>query len=170
MDLLQISPPERLSTAHDLTAFESSEPALDDWLRRRALQNEARGGSRTYVVCAESRVVGYYAISTGAVAHIHATGRVKRNMPDPVPVIVLGRLAVDRGFHGRGIGTSLPRDAVLRTLQVAETAGVRAIPVHCISDRARQFYLKYGFVESPVDPMTVMVTTAEAAKMLCPSE
>lgn len=165
MSRSQITPPERLNPAHDVTAFDSSEPALDDWLRRRALHNEARGASRTYVVCAEGRVVGYYAISTGAVAHIHAPGRVKRNMPDPVPVIVLGRLAVDRGFHGKGIGANLLRDAVMRTLQVAETAGVRAIPVHCISDSARRFYLKYGFVESAVDPMTVMITTAEAARM-----
>jgi GNAT superfamily N-acetyltransferase len=87
-------------------------------------------------------------------------------MPDPIPVILLGRLAVDRRFHGMGIGTSLLRDALLRTLHVAETAGVRAILAHCISENARRFYVKYGFEESPMEPMTVMITTAEAARIL----
>jgi len=170
MDRSQISPPERLSQEHDLTAFDSTEPVLDDWLRRRALRNEVNGASRTYVVCVGRRVIAYYAICTGAVVHAYAPGRVKRNMPDPVPVIVLGRLAVDRCFQGSGIGTNLLRDALLRTLQVAEAAGVRALLVHCISNDARRFYVKYGFIESPLDPMTVMMTTMEAAKMLSGSE
>jgi GNAT superfamily N-acetyltransferase len=159
--------PERLSTEHDLSTFASGEPSLDDWLRRRALANAESGASRTYVVCAEgNRVVGYYALSAGAVAHVEAPGRVKRNMPDPVPVMVLGRLAVDQGFQGRGIGPALLRDAVLRTLQAADIAGIRALLVHAISDRARQFYEAAGFTASPADPMMLMITIVEAARIV----
>jgi GNAT superfamily N-acetyltransferase len=139
---------------------------LGDWLRRRARQNEESGASRTYVVCVGKKVAGYYALSAGVIAHTHAPGRIKRNMPGPVPVMVLGRLAVDRTFHGRGVGTGLLRDAVVRTLQAAEIAGVRAILVHAISETAKRFYEKYGFVASPADPMTVMITVAVAVRIL----
>jgi GNAT superfamily N-acetyltransferase len=166
VDLSRLSPPEKLSTDHDLSGFDSGEPALDDWLRRRALHNEARGAPRTYVVCFGRKVVGYYALSAGAVAHAHAPGRVRRNMPDPIPVVILGRLAVDKAAHRQSVGTGLLRDAVLRTLQAAEIAGVRAILVHAISEAAKRFYEKYGFIASPVDPMTLMTTTAEVARMI----
>lgn len=166
MDARQARTPEKLTAKHDIAEFDSGEPLLDDWLRRRALPNEASGASRTYVVCVGRKVAGYYALSTGAIGHTHARGRLKRNMPDPIPVMVLGRLAVDKAWHGKGVGTGLLRDAVLRTLQAAEIAGVRAILVHAISEAAKRFYEKYGFVASPVDPMTVMITTAEAAKII----
>ena len=166
MNGARIGPPAKLSAEHDVSEFDSGEPSLDDWLRRRALRNDASGASRTYVVCANRKVVGYYALSAGAVAHTHAPGRIRRNMPDPIPVVVLGRLAVDRAWHGQGVGTGLLRDAVVRTLQAAEIAGVRAILVHAISEDAKRFYEKYGFVASPVDPMTVMITTAEAARIV----
>jgi len=162
----EISPPEKLSAKHDLSSFDSGEPVLDEWLRRRALQNEASGASRTYVVCAGKRVVGYYTLAVGAVALAGATGRVRRNMPDPVPVMLLGRLAVDKDHQRRGIGTRLLRDAILRTIQAAEIAGIRAILVHAISDAAKRFYEGWGFVGSPVDPLTVMITVTEAVNML----
>jgi GNAT superfamily N-acetyltransferase len=162
----EIGPPERLSPAHDLSGFDCGEPALDDWLRRRAWQNQASGASRTYLVCAGRRVVGYYTLAAGAVAHADAPGRIRRNMPDPVPVMVLGRLAVDKAFHGEGVGTGLLRDAVLRTVQAEEIVGIRAIMVHAISEAAKCFYEKYGFVASPTDPLTVMITVAEAAKWI----
>jgi GNAT superfamily N-acetyltransferase len=158
--------PEHLTAAHDLTAFDSGVSALDDWLRRRALANEEAGGSRTYVACAGGRVVGYYALATGGVTHESATGRVRRNMPDPVPVMVLGRLAVDRAYQSRGLGTGLLRDAILRILQAAELGGIRAILVHAISEEAKRFYERQGFVESPVDPMTLMITVADARRAL----
>lgn len=161
-----INAPEKLLADHDLADFNSGEPALDDWLRRRALANEESGSSRTYVVCVGKRVVGYYSLAVGAVAHAGAPGRVKRNMPDPVPVMVLGRLAVDKDFQGRGIGSGLLRDAVLRTVQAAEIAGIRAILVHALSDAAKRFYQDHGFIASPIDPMTVMITVAEAVKTL----
>jgi GNAT superfamily N-acetyltransferase len=159
-----LSPPEKLRAEHDLSEFNCGEPSLDDWLRRRALQNEESGASRTYVVCAGEHVAGYYALAVGAVAHAEAPGRIRRNMPDPVPVMIIGRLAVHKDHQGRQIGPSLLRDAVLRTLQAAEIAGVRAILVHAISERARKFYEGCGFIPSPMDPMTLMITVAEAGK------
>jgi GNAT superfamily N-acetyltransferase len=162
----KIGPPEKLSSVHDVSGFDSGEPALDDWLRRRAVQNEASGASRTYVVCVGRKVVGYYTLAAGAVAHAEAHGRLRRNMPDPVPVMVLGRLAVDRTIHGQGVGTGLLRDAVLRTVQAAEIVGIRAILVHAISEAARRFYEKYGFVASPLDPLTVMITVEEAVRTI----
>jgi GNAT superfamily N-acetyltransferase len=162
----EFSAPEKLTAADDLSPFECGEPALDDWLRRRALQNEKSGSSRTYVLCIGRQVVGYYALAGGAVTHASAPGRIKRNMPDPVPVMVIGRLAIDVKFQGRGIGPALLRDAILRTGQAAEIAGIRAVLVHAMSERAKRFYEKWGFVASPVDPMTLMVTVKEAAKIL----
>src|SRR5262249_20835819 len=123
---LRLGPPEKLSLRHDLTHFQCGEPALDDWLRRRARQNEESGASRTYVLCAGNRVVGYYPLAVGAVAHADAPGRVRRNMPDPVPVIIVGRLAIDQTMQGQSLGPALLRDAVLRTIQAAEIAGIRA--------------------------------------------
>jgi len=159
-----LSAPEKLRADHDLSEFECGEPSLDEWLRRRALQNEESGASRTYVVCDGQQVVGYYALAVGAVAHAEAPGRVRRNMPDPVPVMVIGRLAVHKNYQGKRIGPSLLRDAVLRTLHAAAIAGVRAILVHAISERARKFYEGCGFITSPMDPLTLMITVEEAAK------
>ncbi len=162
----RINPPEKHSLEHDLSQFHSGEPTLDDWLRRRARQNEESGASRTYVACMGKRVVGYYALAVGAVAHAGAPGRVRRNMPDPVPVMVIGRLAVDQAVQGQAIGPALLRDAVLRTLQAGEIAGIRAILVHAISERAKGFYERWGFTSSPLEPMTLMITVAEARKAL----
>lgn len=164
--VLDISPPEKLTAEHDILGFDSGEPVLDGWLRRRALANEDSGSSRTYVVCVQKSVVGYYALAVGAVAYVGTQGRVKRSTPDPVPVMVLGRLAVDKSCQGRGIGSGLLRDAVLRTIQAAEIVRIRYILVHAVSEAAIRFYQGYGFIPSPIDPMTVMITIAEARKML----
>jgi GNAT superfamily N-acetyltransferase len=158
--------PERLKPSHDVSHFECGEPALDDWLKRRALANEDGGASRTYVVCDQGRVIAYYALASGAVAHTIATGRARRNMPDPIQVMVIGRLAVDLSAHGRGIGAALLRDAVTRTTQAAEIVGIRAILVHAISDGAKKFYESRGFVPSPVEPLTLMITVADARTVL----
>jgi len=160
----EISAPAHLTPEHDVAAFNSGIPALDDWLKHRALDNEETRASRTYVVTAGGRVVGYYAIANGAVALAEAPGRIRRNMPDPIPVMVLGRLAVDQAYHDHGLGQGLLRDAVLRTLQAAEIAGIRAILVHAISEDAKRFYLRHGFVESSVAPMTLMITVADAER------
>jgi len=161
-----ISAPEHLTAAHDVSAFDSGAPDLDGWLRKRALANEVTGASRTYVVCAGGRVVGYYALASGGVAQTAPPGRVRRNMPDPVPVMILVRLAVDRAWQGRNLGASLLRDAVMRTLQAAGIAGIRAILVTAISEDAKRFYERRGFAVSPVDPMVLIITVADAGKAL----
>jgi GNAT superfamily N-acetyltransferase len=162
----RISAPQKLTPAHDLSQFQCGEPELDGWLKRRALSNEEHGASRSYVVCVGRRVVGYYALAAGAVAHANAPGSVRRNTPNPVPVMVIGRLAIDLQFQGQGIGSALLRNAILRTLQAAEIAGIRAILVHAISESAKRFYEKSGFLLSPIDPMTLMITVAQAIKTL----
>ena len=161
-----ISPPEKLTTEHNIASFDSGVLPLDDWLTRRALSNQKSRASRTCVTCAGGRVVGYYALANGAVAHSEVTGKVRRNMPEPIPVMVLGRLAIDKAFQGRRLGAALLRDAVLRTLQAADIAGIRAILVHAISEDAKKFYERCGFSPSPLDPMTLMITIADAEKSL----
>ncbi|MPV65286.1 GNAT family N-acetyltransferase [Burkholderia sp. BE17] len=144
-----------------LTAFDSGEPTLDDWLKRRALRNQASGATRTYVACDDKRVVAYYALASGAVDLTASPGRVRRNMPDPVPVVVLARLAVDRIWQRRGLGRGLMRDAGLRIAQAADAIGIRAVITHALSPDAQRCYLSLGFETSPLDPMTLMITLAD---------
>ena len=155
---LQLSPPEPLMAGHKLAEFVCGEALLDDWLKRRALANHLSGASRTFVVAdPNGRVFGYYALASGAVAHIDATSGVRRNMPDPVPVMVLARLAVDQSAQGVKLGASLLQDAVNRARAVSQNAGVRAVLVHALNDHAKQFYTHYGFQESPINPMTLLL-------------
>jgi GNAT superfamily N-acetyltransferase len=159
--------PERLNSTHDLSAFDSGSQQLDDWLRRRALRNEANGGSRTYVIRHGAQVAGFYCLANGAVMHAEAPGKIRRNTPDPIPVMVLGRLAVDRRFQGRGLGEGLLRDAILRTAQAAEIAGIRAILIHAKDERARHWYERLGvFMRSPTDPLTLLLPLQEAQAAL----
>lgn len=162
----ELRAPEHLTPGHELAQFDSGVPGLDDWLKKRALPNELSGASRTYVLCQGSVVIGYYALATGAVAQQQATGRVRRNMPEPIPVMILARLAVASTHQGKGLGVGLLRDAVVRTLQAAEIGGIRALLVHAISEDARRFYERVGFVPSPVDAMTLMVSLADAGRAL----
>jgi GNAT superfamily N-acetyltransferase len=133
---------------------------MNDWLRRRALPNETLGASRTFVICQDARVVGFYALATGSVSREEATDGTRRKMPEPIPVMVLGRLAIDVGWQKRGIGTGLLKDAILRTLAVSKQAGIRALVVHALSEDAKEFYLRHGFQESPLQPMTLMLSLA----------
>ncbi len=155
---LCLLPPEPLTTDHLLDGFACGETVLDEWLKRRALLNQINGASRTFVVAdADHRVFGYYSLASGAVARKMATGKVRRNMPEPIPVMVLGRLAVDRKAQGMKCGAALLKDAVERTLAVSRSIGVRALIVHAVNDSARGFYEHYGFQESPLDRMTLML-------------
>ena len=150
--------PEPLCAEHQTDAFDCGETLLDDWLRKRALGNQATGASRTFVVTDQTgRVMGYYALAAGAVAHEAATPGVRRNMPDPVPVLVLGRLAVDRHAQRSHLGAALLQDAVTRAIGVAADAGVRALLVHALSEAAKRFYERHGFQASTVHPMTLML-------------
>lgn len=155
---LALSAPQPLAATHLLNDFECGEYALDEWLKRRAMNNQTSGASRTFVVVdEENRVRAFYAMATGAVSHSLATSAVRRNMPDPVPVMVLGRLAVDRRAQGIKLGAALLRDAVNRAISVSRNTGVRALLVHALHERAKQFYEHYGFRESPQHPMTLML-------------
>jgi len=155
---LQLSLPKPLATSHRLDDFECGEAVLDDWLKRKALSNQSSGASRTFVVAdQDGRVCGYYAMAAGAVSHQLATSGVRRNMPDPVPVMVLARLAVDRRMQGQHLGASLLQDAVNRAVAVSQNAGVRALLVHALHERAKQFYEHYGFQPSSTQPMTLML-------------
>lgn len=165
---MTLSPPAPLADHHELAEFNSGVPELDDWLRRRARANQAGGASRTFVLCEASRVVAYYALASGAVKQPEAPGRFRRNMPDPIPVAVLGRLAIDQGYQGRGIGRALVRDAGLRLLSAAEILGIRGVLVHAISDDARAFYEAVGFLPSPSDPMMLMVGLHDLNKAIIP--
>jgi GNAT superfamily N-acetyltransferase len=150
--------PTPLTPDHDLSSFSSGVPALDDWLRRRALANQYSGASRTFVAeDAARQVIGFYSLAAGAVTHALGTGAVRRNMPKPIPVIVLGRLAVAMNYQGRGVGAALLQGGVERCRRVAEHAGVRAMLVHALDDRAASFYERYGFAPSPVQARTLML-------------
>ncbi|MGA2046310.1 MAG: GNAT family N-acetyltransferase [Terracidiphilus sp.] len=160
-EVSRLTTPEPLAAHHDFEGFRSGEASLDDWLRRRARANQVSGASRTYVVCDDSRVIGYYALASGMIAVQQAPGRFRRNMPTPIPVAVLARLAVDLDWHGQGIGRALFRDAAGRVAQAADAIGIRGIVVHAVSEQAKSFYLALGFDPSPIEPMTLMVTLAD---------
>jgi GNAT superfamily N-acetyltransferase len=154
--------PEPIADRHDLNAFASGEATLDDWLRRRARSNQASGASRTYVIAVQHRVIGYFTLASGAITLAEAPSRARRNMPDPIPMTVLGRLAIDQEWQNRGLGRLLLRDAILRTCQAAAIIGVRGLLVHALSPAAKRFYESNGFRESPNRPMTLVVTLQDA--------
>ncbi len=153
------TPPTPLAADHARDNFNSGQPALDSWLRNRAARNEASGASRTFVTCPadERTVAGYYTLAAAAAALDETPGSVRRNMPDPIPVILLGRLAIDRSHQGAGLGASLMQDAVLRVARVGESVGVRALMVHAIDDSAAAFYRNFGFRPSPIDDQTLFL-------------
>lgn len=158
---MKLSAPALLADNHHLDLFDCEVPPLNIWLKRRARDNAASGASHTYVACIDDAVAGYYALAAGAVDVQASPGRFRRNMPDPIPVIVLARLAIDRGAQGKGLGRALFRDAGLRVLQAAAIIGVRGVLVDAISDDAKAFYLALGMTVSPLDPMTLMVTLTD---------
>ena len=150
--------PQSLAQMHDLSIFDCGEPVLNEWLKRRAFANQVSGASRTFVVSGErNQVLAYYSLAAGAIALGEAIGSVRRNMPDPIPVMVLGRLAVDHSCQGQQLGSALLKDALLRTVSVAENVGIRALLVHAINDAAKQFYVQRGFQQSPINPYTLML-------------
>jgi len=158
--------PEPLAEDHVLDGFTCGAPTLDHWLARKARANQASRTSRTYVLCRGRQVVGYYALAAGSVSHSLAPGGIRRNMPDPSPVIVLGRLAIATGEQGRGLGHALLRDAVLRSATAAREVCITAILVHALEARARAFYLGSGFVESALDPMILMLRMKDVRALL----
>ena len=162
-----ISPPCLLDNTHQLDGFNSGQNELDTWLTRYALQNLKANAARTFVVCQKKQVVGYYSLAVGSVEYEMASRRVQKGLArHPIPVMVLARLAVDRPFQGRGIGSGLLKDAVARTLRAAAHAGIRAMIVHAKDDDAKRFYCQYGFEASPFDPLLLMLLLKDAEMTL----
>lgn len=159
---MSLSAPHLLTVAADVGRFACGTPSLDEWLKRRAMANQVSGASRTYVVTDLSggghRVVGYYCLASGALAVVDAPGAVRRNMPDPVPMAILGRLAVDSAWGAKGLGVALLQDAVLRATQAADILGVRGLLAHAVSAQAKAFYEHHGFKASPTQPMTLVLS------------
>lgn len=165
---MSLRAPVPLAEQHRLASFDCGQPALNDWLRRRALQNQQSWASRTFVACEGEgeAVLAYYALASGAIAITEATGRLRRNMPDPIPVVLLARLAVDRRHQRQGIARALLRDAGLRVLHAADSIGIRGLLTHDVDDAARAFYLRLGFDASPRAPMILMITLADLQAVL----
>lgn len=164
--MTSFSTPHLLDMTHDVASFDCGKPPLNDWLIRRALANQKTRASRTFVICVGKRVVAYYALSAGSVSHLDATSRLKRNMPVPVPMALLGRLAVDRTSQGFGLGTALLQDGLLRILQAAEQLGVRGVLVDALDEQANQFYQRFGFRPSAALPLKLMVTLEEIERSI----
>jgi GNAT superfamily N-acetyltransferase len=162
---LPLSPPEPISGADDLSRFDCGDEALNDWLRQQALKSEG-SSARSYVVKDRTRVVGFYCLATGGVAREGVPRKIRHGLPDPVPVMILGRLAVDKDYQGRGVGGGLLKDALQRTLQVSAQVGVRAVLVHAIDDGAAAFYAQYGFIEFPVGARTLYLPVESIAQAL----
>jgi GNAT superfamily N-acetyltransferase len=153
----QFEGPVLLDQRHDLARFDSGAPALDHWLRRRALRGQREGGSRTWVVTDDDRVVGYYASYTAVLLHEAAPSRARRNQPDPLPALLLARLAVDRSVQGHGVGAALLKHFVLMGLEVASLTGVRLLLVHAKDGTAASFYRRYGFEPTSFDELTLLL-------------
>ncbi|MQA22705.1 GNAT family N-acetyltransferase [Rugamonas rivuli] len=158
--------PEPLTSQHAINRFSCGVDSLDVWLKRRAIPNQASGASRTFVVCQGKSVVAYYALAAGAIATSAAAGAFRRNMPDPIPVVLIGRLAIDRRLQGKNLGRALVRDASHRILQAAEAIGIRGVITHALTPAARSFYERVGFDVSPLDPMTLMITLSDLTATL----
>jgi len=153
----RLSPPVPLTAEHDLSEFDCGAPALNDWLRERALKNESRF-SRTYVVCKRSKVIAYFSISAGAVERATAPGKLRRNAPDTIPVSVIGRLAVSREHAGKGLGGDILSDALRRIAAASQSIGIAAVLVHAKDDAAKRFYMKCAeFLEYPQDSRTLFL-------------
>jgi GNAT superfamily N-acetyltransferase len=168
--VLNLSIPVPLSDDHELVNFDSGEPSLDEWLKKRALKNQASGVSRCFVLCNDNKVIGYYSLSAGAIRHESTPKTMRRNMANPLPILLLGRLAIDRNYHNKGLGSALLRDAMIRAVSVAGDAGVFAILVHALSEQAKRFYMSRGFIESPLQAMTLIMTLKTVCSVLAEPE
>jgi GNAT superfamily N-acetyltransferase len=145
---------EKLQPHHAVEAFDCGQEALNRFLRKHALQNQHSGGSQTSVGLADETVVGYYALAVGSVEQEHAPDRVKKGLAKhAIPIMLLARFAVDLHWQKQGVGAGLLKDAMLRTLQAADIAGIRALVVHAKDDAARTFYERFDFLPSPTDPL-----------------
>ena len=161
-----INPPELLTEYHDTSHFSCGKPVLDHWLKDKALKNQVNRGSRTFVITSGKQVAGYYALASGAVERTEVNSNIARNMPNPIPVIILARLAVDNNFKGLSLGKGLLKDALLRCVNVASQIGVKAVLVHALDKEAMAFYQKFGFQKMPGQENTLMISIANIERLL----
>lgn len=159
-------PPMPLTDEHVLDKFDCGETSLNDWLKKTALKNQVTGASRCFVICDEKKVIGYYCLSSGAITRESSPKSMQRNMPESLPVILMGRLAIDAQYHNQGLGKSLLRDAIMRVIRASANIGISALLVHALSVQAKRFYLSCGFVQSPLQPMTLMMSLKAAQNIL----
>lgn len=162
--------PRPIKPDDELSRFDCGKPSLNEYLTKRAVWNNAEGGSRCIVSMSDGRVAGYYALATSTISHLDVVGRVRRNMPDPIPMVLLSRLAVDLKFAGRGLGRQLLRDAILRTVEVAQIVGVRGLLVHALDEEARAFYEKFDFEASVTDPLHLMLLVKDMVAVYHPED
>ncbi|WP_434723210.1 GNAT family N-acetyltransferase [Mesorhizobium sp. RIZ17] len=149
---------EKLARSHAVEKFDCGEQPLNRFLTRYAFQNQQANASQTYIGLSSEDVIGFYTLVVGEVAYDDAPERLKKGLARyPVPIMLLARLAVSLDWQGRGVGAGLLRDAILRSLQAADIAGIRAMTVHAKDDSARAFYERYGFIQSPTDPLHLYV-------------
>lgn len=158
---------EKLRLDHRIETFDCGQSDLNTWFRKNALQNQLANAAQTYVGLVDGIVVGFYSLAVGQVEYSGAPDRLRKGLArHPIPIMLWARLAVDLEWQGRGIGRALLRDAVLRTLQAAEIAGIRALAVHAKDERARQFYEQFDFVASPTDALHLFVLLKDLRKSL----
>ena len=166
MGVIEYSSPQRINPGHELDNFNCGESSLNDWLKKRALKNDITDASRTYVVCVSNTVVAYYSLHLGSILHSEAIRKIKRNMPEPIPAIVLGRLAVDINHQGKGLARGLMKDMFLRAIKVSDLAGTKAILVKALNENVATFYQSFGFVQSKTDPLLLMKAISEVRASL----
>ena len=160
------SPPVLLNDEHSAVGFSCGKPALDRWIIERAAINQQTGTSRTWVVVDdEGIVVGYYASAAACLIRSQATSRIRRNQPEEIPALLLGRLAVDEAHSATGLGSALLKHFLVKSLEVAELVGVRVLLVHAMDEDARRFYLHFDFEPSPVDDHTMMLMVSDIAAL-----
>ena len=158
-----ISTPTLLTNEHQTSTFQCGVEELDTWLTKQALKSQKRGTARVYVVTEteNQQVVGYYAIAMGSVSRAAAFSTLRRNSPDPIPMVILARLGVDNTYQGRGIAAGLLKDCVIRSVQAMSAVGGAGILVHAIDSTAQTFYKKFGFKESTFDPLILMARVCD---------
>ena len=158
--------PRPISPEDDFDNFSGGKEVLDRWLKTRAIKNEGKA-TRTYAVCLDKRLVGFYSLAAGSTSRELVIGSIRRNMPEPIPVMLIARLAVDVKFQGLGIGMGLLRDALLRTAQAASIIGIRAVVANALNDDAARFYRHFGFRDSPVNPLLLLLPMSEIESHIC---
>lgn len=163
---MNFAAPQPLGTSHRLEEFDCGKPALTDWLLHHARQAQGSGSARTFVACNQNRVAGYYSLTVGQIDTLEAPDRIRRGMGQyPIPLVILARLAVDLDYQKRGLGFSLLQDAIMRTVAIADQAGIRALLTHPIDTAADAFYRRFGFEPTPLQERQLILLLKDARRL-----